>query len=90
LHPTHGERFDVLAGKLTLQLGEEIVTGGPGTWAFAPPDIPPERSAAEQETRVLGSPLTARPDQRPRPDRTELPSLSDRVSMAATATGACN
>jgi quercetin dioxygenase-like cupin family protein len=30
LHPTHGERFDVLAGKLTLQLGEEIVTGGPG------------------------------------------------------------
>jgi quercetin dioxygenase-like cupin family protein len=62
LHPTHGERFDVLAGKLTLQLGEEIVTGGPGTWAFAAPDIPPERSAAEQETRVLGSPLTARAD----------------------------
>ena len=56
LHPTHGERFDVLAGRLTLQLGEEIVTGGPGTWAFAPPDIPPERSAAEQEPAYSGHP----------------------------------
>jgi quercetin dioxygenase-like cupin family protein len=98
LHPTHGEGFYVLAGELTVQLGEEIVSGGPGTWAFAPPDTPhtlanlteqevrllcvfapagferrfdrilaeqagqqpPERSAAERETRTLGPPLTAR------------------------------
>jgi quercetin dioxygenase-like cupin family protein len=40
VHPTHGEGFYVLAGELTLQLGDEILTGGPGTWAFAPRDIP--------------------------------------------------
>jgi quercetin dioxygenase-like cupin family protein len=98
LHPTHGEGFYVLAGELTLQIGDEIVSGGPGTWAFAPKDTPhtlanltdqevrllcvfapagferrferilakqagqqpPERSAAERETRTLGPPLTAR------------------------------
>jgi quercetin dioxygenase-like cupin family protein len=101
LHPTHGEGFYVLAGELTLQLGEEVVIGGPGTWAFAPPELPhtlanltdqevrllcvfapagferrferilaeqagrqpPERSAAEQGTRVLGPPLRARADE---------------------------
>jgi quercetin dioxygenase-like cupin family protein len=98
LHPTHGEGFYVLAGELTVQIGEEIVSGGPGTWAFAPKDTPhtlanlteqevrllcvfapagferrfdrilaeqagqqpPERSAAERETRTLGPPLMAR------------------------------
>lgn len=40
LHPTHGEGFYVLAGELTLQLGDEIITGGPGTWAFAPRNTP--------------------------------------------------
>jgi quercetin dioxygenase-like cupin family protein len=40
LHPTHAEAFYVLAGQLTLQVGEEVVTGGPGTWACAPKDVP--------------------------------------------------
>jgi quercetin dioxygenase-like cupin family protein len=40
LHPTHGEGFYVLAGQLTVQLGDEILTGEPGTWAFAPRDTP--------------------------------------------------
>jgi quercetin dioxygenase-like cupin family protein len=40
LHPTHAEAFYVLAGQLSLQVGEELVTGGPGTWACAPKDVP--------------------------------------------------
>jgi quercetin dioxygenase-like cupin family protein len=40
LHPTHAEGFYVLAGELTLQLGDEIRTGGPGTWACAPKNTP--------------------------------------------------
>jgi quercetin dioxygenase-like cupin family protein len=40
LHPTHAEAFYVLAGQLSLQVGEEVVTGGPGTWACAPNDVP--------------------------------------------------
>jgi quercetin dioxygenase-like cupin family protein len=40
VHPTHGEGFYVLAGEMTFQLGDEIVTAAPGTWAFAPRDTP--------------------------------------------------
>jgi quercetin dioxygenase-like cupin family protein len=40
LHPTHGEGFYVLAGELTLQIGAEIRTAGPGSWAFAARDTP--------------------------------------------------
>jgi quercetin dioxygenase-like cupin family protein len=40
VHPTHGEGFYVLAGELTFQLGDEVVSGGPGTWVFAPRDTP--------------------------------------------------
>ena len=40
MHPTHAEAFYVLAGQLSLQVGEEVVTGGPGTWACAPKDVP--------------------------------------------------
>jgi quercetin dioxygenase-like cupin family protein len=40
LHPTHAEAFYVLAGELSLQVGEDVVTGGPGTWACAPKDVP--------------------------------------------------
>jgi quercetin dioxygenase-like cupin family protein len=40
LHPTHAEAFYVLGGELSLQVGEEVVTGGPGTWACAPKDVP--------------------------------------------------
>jgi quercetin dioxygenase-like cupin family protein len=40
VHPTHAEAFYVLAGHLSLQVGDEIVTGGPGTWACAPKNVP--------------------------------------------------
>ena len=40
VHPTHGEGFFVLTGELTVQLGDEVIVGGPGTWAFAPRDTP--------------------------------------------------
>jgi quercetin dioxygenase-like cupin family protein len=40
LHPTHGEGFYVLAGELTFQVGDDIITGGPGTWVFAPRNAP--------------------------------------------------
>jgi uncharacterized RmlC-like cupin family protein len=54
LHPTHGEGFYVLAGELTVQIGDEIVSGGPGTWAFAPKDTPHTlANLTEQEVRLL-------------------------------------
>ena len=31
VHPTHGEGFYVLAGDLSFQVGDDIITGGPGT-----------------------------------------------------------
>jgi quercetin dioxygenase-like cupin family protein len=40
VHPTHGEGFFVLAGELSFQVGDDVVTGGPGTWAYAPRDTP--------------------------------------------------
>lgn len=54
VHPTHGEGFYVLAGELTLQIGDEIVSGGPGTWAFAPKDTPHTlANLSGQEARLL-------------------------------------
>jgi quercetin dioxygenase-like cupin family protein len=40
VHPTHGEGFYVLDGELTFQVGDDVVSGGPGTWVFAPRDTP--------------------------------------------------
>lgn len=40
LHPTHGEGFFVLGGRLTVQVGEDVVRGGPGSWMFAPRNTP--------------------------------------------------
>ena len=40
VHPTHDEGFYVLAGELTVRVGDDVVAGGPGTWAFAPRDVP--------------------------------------------------
>jgi quercetin dioxygenase-like cupin family protein len=40
MHPGHAEAFYVLAGELTFQLGDEVVTAGPGSWACAPKNTP--------------------------------------------------
>ena len=40
LHPTHGEGFYVLRGSPTLQVGDDVVVTEPGTWAFAPRNVP--------------------------------------------------
>ena len=40
VHPTHGEGFYVVSGLLTLQVGQVVHDGPPGTWAFAAPDVP--------------------------------------------------
>jgi hypothetical protein len=60
LHPTHGEGFYVLAGELTLQLGEEIGFERRFERILAEQAgrQPPEPSAAERETRMIGPPLT--------------------------------
>lgn len=53
-HPTHSEGFYVLAGELTVQIGDEIVTGGPGMWAYAPTDTPHTlANLSDEDTRVL-------------------------------------
>jgi quercetin dioxygenase-like cupin family protein len=39
VHPTHAEAFYVLAGELCLQVGDEVIVGGPGTWACAPKNV---------------------------------------------------
>lgn len=39
-HPTHGEGFYVLAGNPSFQVGQDVITGGPGTWVFAPRNAP--------------------------------------------------
>jgi uncharacterized cupin superfamily protein len=39
-HRIHAESFYVLAGEVTLRVGDDRVTGGPGTWACAPRTTP--------------------------------------------------
>src|SRR4051795_6592223 len=36
VHPGHGEGFYVLEGEMTFKVGDEVRSGGPGTFAFAP------------------------------------------------------
>jgi quercetin dioxygenase-like cupin family protein len=36
VHARHAESFYVLAGTLTVQVGDTVLTGGVGTWATAP------------------------------------------------------
>jgi hypothetical protein len=44
----------VLAGELSLQVDEEVVTGDPGTWACAPKNVPTRwRTLEPDEGRVL-------------------------------------
>lgn len=54
VHPTHGEGFYVLDGQVTFQLGDEVITGGPGTWVFAPKDTPHTlANLSGQDARLL-------------------------------------
>ena len=54
LHPTHAEAFYVLSGELSLQVDDRVVTGGPGTWACAPRDVPHTlANLGAEEGRVL-------------------------------------
>ncbi len=38
-HKGHSDSFYVLAGELEIHLGDEVVRGGPGTYALAPPGV---------------------------------------------------
>jgi len=40
LHHNSDEVMCVLSGEFTFQIGEQVSTGGPGTCAFMPRDIP--------------------------------------------------
>lgn len=54
VHPTHGEGFYVLSGELSFQIDDEVISGGPGTWAFAPPDVPHTlANLSDQDGRLL-------------------------------------
>jgi quercetin dioxygenase-like cupin family protein len=54
VHPTHGEGFLVLSGVLSFQLGDQVITGGPGTWAFAPRNVPHTlANLGDREGRLL-------------------------------------
>jgi quercetin dioxygenase-like cupin family protein len=40
VHPSFGEGFYVLEGELTFRMEDETVSGGPGTFVFAPRGVP--------------------------------------------------
>ena len=40
VHPSFGEGFYVLKGELTFRMEDETVSGGPGTFVFAPRGVP--------------------------------------------------
>jgi mannose-6-phosphate isomerase-like protein (cupin superfamily) len=40
VHPKHAEGFYILEGELRVQVSDEVVTAGPGTFFYAPPDTP--------------------------------------------------
>ncbi len=53
-HRLHAESFYVLEGALTVQLGDDRVTGGVGTWASAPAGTPHTlANFSPRPTRVL-------------------------------------
>ena len=39
IHPAHGEGFYVLEGEVTIRVGDQVATAGPGTFAFAARDV---------------------------------------------------
>lgn len=40
LHRLHAESFYVLEGEMTLRVGDDRITDGPGLWATAPAGVP--------------------------------------------------
>ena len=54
VHPLHGEAFYILSGEVTFQVGEEIVSGGPGSFIFVPKETPHTlANLSRQEARLL-------------------------------------
>jgi quercetin dioxygenase-like cupin family protein len=54
VHPLHGEGFYVLQGEVTVQVQGEMLTGGPGTFAFAAPGVAHTfANRTEREARLL-------------------------------------
>ena len=55
LHVHHGEdeAWYVLEGKITFHVGEQVLEAGPGTFVFAPKDVPHRFSVDIEPTRVL-------------------------------------
>ena len=39
LHRRHSDSFYVLEGELEFHVGDEVIRGGPGTYALAPPGV---------------------------------------------------
>jgi len=40
IHPGHAEGFYILEGELAVQVGDQVIAGGAGTFLFAPPGTP--------------------------------------------------
>jgi quercetin dioxygenase-like cupin family protein len=54
VHPLHGEGFYVLQGEVTFQAQDQMLTGGPGTFAFAAAGVPHTfANRTEREARLL-------------------------------------
>jgi quercetin dioxygenase-like cupin family protein len=54
LHPGHAESFYVVAGTLTVRVGETVLSGGAGTWATAPKGTPHTlANLGQEDVRVL-------------------------------------
>jgi len=55
LHVHHGEdeAWYVLSGKLTFHIGDQVHVAPPGTYVFAPRDVPHWFTVDEEPTRVL-------------------------------------
>ena len=54
VHPSFDEGFYVLEGELAFRMEDKIVSGGPGTFAFAPRGVPHTfANLSGQEARAL-------------------------------------
>jgi quercetin dioxygenase-like cupin family protein len=54
LHPGHAESFYVVAGTLTVRVGETVLSGAAGTWATAPKGTPHTlANFGQEDVRVL-------------------------------------